>query len=488
VIVTAKELTDLVPSLIRRLQVPAMVVQEHHGLPQRPFGQSLDQRFFYPSHSHMTVRNDVRRALQQREGLVVVTGASGTGKTLLCRTLLQDLEAGACASIVLDPRITIEDLLLHVLADFGVINAPGQIAVAGAPTRHQLMRALQHFLASLIPMWGCAVLVIDEAQDLDPEMLEQLRLLLNFETDEAKLLQIVLVGHPELNQTLRHQASQLDERVARRCELRPLSDAEIGPYIDHRLSMAHQLSRLSDVAVLESHDGIRQSSVSGITFTKTAIGVIATQSRGIPRAINVLCDRALEIAQERGVTRVDWRVMRAATRRVQAGDSRQPGRRLRMATKAAMAAAAVMLLAMLGFGVRSWGADRLPEASPPPPFARVESYLMISKSLDVKSLPAADSFNVRVASFRAAGSAVALAEQLQAVGLPAFVRVERGSVHQVIVGPYLSHAEIAGVQNRLVQYGHTGRDVFVEPFEQFETPTAADDPGGLMARSSRFAR
>ena len=473
------------PSLVRRRQVPALVVQEHHGLPQRPFGQSLDQRFFYPSQSHMTARNEVRRALQQREGLVVVTGASGTGKTLLCRTLLQELEAGACASIVLDPRITIEDLLLHVLADFGVINAPGQIALAGTPTRHQLMRALQHFLASLIPMWGCAVLVIDEAQDLDPEMLEQLRLLLNFETDEAKLLQIVLVGHPELNQTLRHHAPQLDERVARRCELHPLSDAEIAPYIDHRLSMAQQLSRLSEVTIFDSDDGICQTSVSGITFTKAAIGVIATHSRGIPRAINVLCDRALEIAQERGVTRIDWRILRAATRRVQPRSRRQPG--LRTVTKAAMAAAAVMLLAMLGFGVRAWGIDR-PEASPPPPFARVDSYLMISKSLDVKALPAADSFNIRVASFRAAGSAAALAEQLQAAGLPAFVQVERGSVHRVIVGPYLSYAEIAGVQARLARYGHTGNDVFVEPFEQFQAPTGADDPGGLMARSPRFAR
>jgi len=474
------------PSLVRRRQVPALVVQEHHGLPQRPFGQSLDQRFFYPSQSHMTARNEVRRALQQREGLVVVTGASGTGKTLLCRTLLQELEAGACASIVLDPRITIEDLLLHVLADFGVINAPGQIALAGTPTRHQLMRALQHFLASLIPMWGCAVLVIDEAQDLDPEMLEQLRLLLNFETDEAKLLQIVLVGHPELNQTLRHHAPQLDERVARRCELHPLSDAEIAPYIDHRLSIAQQLSRLSEVTIFDSDDGMRQPSVSGITFTKAAIGVIATQSRGIPRAINVLCDRALEIAQERGVTRIDWRILRAAARRVQARSGRKPG--FRTVTKAAMAAAAVMLLAMLGFGVRTWGTDRLPEASPPPPFARVGSYLTISKSLDVKSLPAADSFNVRVASFRAAGSAAALAEQLQAAGLPAFVQVERGSVHRVIVGPYLSYAEIAGVQARLARYGHTANDVFVEPFEQFVSPTGGDDAGGLMARSPRFAR
>jgi hypothetical protein len=221
------------------------------------------------------------------------------------------------------------------------------------------------------------------------------------------------------------------------------------------------------------------TSSSGITFTKAAIGVIATQSRGIPRAINVLCDRALEIAQERGVTRIDWRIMRAASRRVYIRNGRQPG--FRTITKAAMAAAAVMLLAILGFGVRSWGTERLPEASPPPPFARVDSPLMVSKSLDVRSLPVADSFNVRVASFRVAGSAAAMAAQLQAEGLPAFVRVERGTVHQVIVGPYLSHGEIAGIQARLARHGHSGDDVFVESFD----PLGAGD---LLARSPRFAR
>jgi general secretion pathway protein A len=408
----------------------------------------------------------------------VVTGAPGTGKTLLCRTLLQDLEAGACASIVLDPRITIEDLLLHVLADFGVINAPGQIAVAGTPTRHQLMRALQHFLASLIPMWGCAVLVIDEAQDLDPEMLEQLRLLLNFETDEAKLLQIVLVGHPELNQTLRHHASQLDERVARRCELQPLSDAEIGPYIDHRLSMAHQLTRLSEVTIFDSDDRMSVSPVSGITFTKPAISVIATHSRGVPRAINVLCDRALELAQERGATRIDWRIARAAARRVRTGEATLFG--FQTAAKVALAATTVFLLALVGFGARMWGSQRLPAALPPPAFAGVHSRPVLSKSMDVKSLLVADSFNLRVASFRMVGSASSLAAELQAVGLPAFVRADRGMNH-VVVGPYLSHGEVTGVQSRLASYGHPDSDVFVESFESMDT--LAGDRGGQIARA-----
>ena len=224
-----------------------LTLDDHAGPSNRPFGLTLDQRFYYPSRSHVTVLGEVRKALLQREGLVVVTGATGTGKTLLCRTLLQELEPGVCASIVLDPRVTIEDLLLHVLTDFGVISSPRQVAVAGAPTRHQLMRALQHFVASLIPAWGSAIIVIDEAQDLDPEVLEHLRLLLNFEADEAKLLQIVLVGQPALGQMLRHESlSQVDDRVARRCVLEPLSAGEIGPYIEHRLSTTQRLQRGAD--------------------------------------------------------------------------------------------------------------------------------------------------------------------------------------------------------------------------------------------------
>jgi hypothetical protein len=246
--------------------------------------------------------------------------------------------------------------------------------------------------------------------------------------------------------------------------------------------MAHQLTQSSEVTILDPDGGFFHAPASGITFTNGALRTIATQSRGIPRAINMLCDRALEIAQDRAVTRIDWRIMRAASRRVHVRNGLQLG--FRTVTKAAVAAAAVMLLAILGFGVRTWGTERLPETSPPPPFARVNSPLMVSKSLDLKSLPAADSFNVRVASFRVAGSAAALAGQLQAEGLPAFVRVERGTVHQVIVGPYLAHGEIAGVQARLARHGYSGDDVFIESFAQ----SGDDAAGGLMARSPRFAR
>jgi type II secretory pathway predicted ATPase ExeA len=469
----------MMPGLMRRLRLPAPTAVA--PVPRGPAAAAWDQRPFFPSRSHVAVLDEVRRALKQREGLVVITGAPGTGKTLLCRTLLQELGPGVCASVVLDPRVTIDDLLLHVLTDFGVISSPRQVAAAGAPTRHQLMRALQHFLASLVPVWGCAVLVIDDAQNLDAEVFEQLRVLLNFETDEAKLLQIVLVGQPALDERLREPALRpLEARVARRCHLEPLAPAEVAPYIDHRLGAGQGLSSLGDMIVLDAGALDAGSPRPNVTFTPSAVRVLARRSRGIPRAVNALCDRAVEIAAERGVARVDWRIALAATRRIR---TRAYGTvRFRMATRMAMAAAAVTLLAVIGFGVRSWGASTLPAASPPPPFAHLDPQVMLSRSLAVSALAGVESYNIKVASFRVMSNADALVEQLQSAGLPAFTAVERAGVNAVIVGPYLSHRELASVQARLAGFGYREGAMFVEAFEPL------DGRAGLLARSQGLGR
>ncbi|HEY5619870.1 MAG TPA: AAA family ATPase [Vicinamibacterales bacterium] len=477
----------MTPSPVRRPHVPAPLDGDD-GFQQRSFALTLDQRFLAPSQSHTAVLNEIRRALQEREGLVVVTGAPGSGKTLLCRTLLQELDPGVCASVVLDPRVTIDDLLLHILNDFGVISSPRQLALAGAPTRDQLMRALQHFLASLIPVWGCAVLVIDEAQDLDPEVLEQLQMLLGFQADQAKLLQVVLVGLPELNELLRHRAlHQLDACVARQFELEASSVTEIAPYVADRMAAVESPTDVIDVTVLEAEDIDADRPLSTLALAPPAAGMLTTPSRGVLRAIDVLRERALEIGQKHRTYRVDWRIACAAGRGVRVMQSAPS--RMRTTAKVALAAAIVFMLAVLGFGMGSLGArPTLPEAPPAPPFARLDSQRMLSSSIDVKSLPGVDSFNIRVASFRAAAGAAALAEQLEAAGLPAFIRVERGSLHQVIVGPYLSHAEIAGVQSRLARYGHPTRDVFVEYFEAAGALAGAENPRALMARSQALQR
>ena len=465
-------------SLVRRRTTAAA---PYAPAAKRPFALTLDQQFLYPSRSHVQVLTDVRRALQQREGLVVVTGGPGTGKTLLCRALLSELGAGACVSVVLDPRVTVEDLLLHVLADFGAISSPRQLAATGSPTRHQLMRALQQFLASLIPIWGCAVLVIDEAQDLDPAVLEQLRLLLNFETEEAKLLQIVLIGQPRLQGVLQAPSlQQLDARVARRCVLEPLDGDEVGKYIDHRLHMARHLPTPSDVITIDADTPGSSGLYHALSFTPAAVRSIAQRSQGVPRAINVLCDRAIEIAIDRGSPCVDWRIARAAATRIQSpGFSRQhgwPASRRRMATAAAVTAA----LGLGGWSLRG-GSPAPVVPAPPVVFAAASASLALNESFDVKPLQVAGSYNVRVGSFRWAASAMELTEKLQATGLPAFTLVEERGMHQVIVGPYLSEAEIMAVVRRLAGNGFASRDVFVEYFE-------ADAEGGAVSREQREAQ
>ena len=450
---------------------------------KRPFALTLDQQFLYPSRSHVNVMTDVRRALQQREGLVVVTGGPGTGKTLLCRALLGELGAGACVSVVLDPRVTVEDLLLHVLADFGAISSPRQLAATGSPTRHQLMRALQQFLASLIPIWGCAVLVIDEAQDLDPAVLEQLRLLLNFETEEAKLLQIVLIGQPRLQTVLEAPSlQQLDARVARRCSLEPLGVDEVGKYIDHRLRMARHLPTPSDVITIDADGPDGFSPYSALSFTPAAVRLIAMRSRGVPRAINVLCDRAIEIGVERGARCVDWRIARAAAARIQLpAIGRSPGW---PASKRRIAAAAAVTAAM-GLGGWSLRGGSSPPVVPAPPvvFAAAGAPRALTESFDVKPLQVAGSYNVRVGSFRWAASAMELTERLQATGLPAFTRLEPRGMHQVIVGPYLSEMEIMAVVKRLAGSGFTGHDVFAEYFDaDAEDAVPRDQRGAQLPR------
>jgi type II secretory pathway predicted ATPase ExeA len=492
-------------------------LEEHYGLAQRPFGLTLDQAFVYPSRSYTTALQDVRRALEQREGLVVLTGETGTGKTMLCRTLVGQLgvpAAHTCAvgceietpgyvSMVLDPHVTFEDLLLHVLTDFArgtgpsaaasaiIARRPAGSVTASSPTRHQLVRALQQFLVSLIPTGACAVVVIDEAQHLDPVVLEQLRLLLNLETNEAKLLQIVLVGHPDLNRILQQPGMrQLDQRVARRCVLEPLSPPEVKRYIEHRLATAQRLALFMDIDALERGDAVVELAPCNVSFTPSAIRAVATRSHGIPRVVNLLCDRALEIGYERGTHTIDVPIVRAAARRVAVGGTTVPrgraatygGRVLRRGpAKAAIAAAALAVIAIALGALSSVGYRRAPALpSSPRAFGALTASIptVPTKPTEVRPLEVFDSFNVKVASFRSEPQAAALAAQLVADGLPAFVRSNRpqeesglrplrpearalGPFH-VTVGPYLSQAEAMEVRELVAGYGHADADVFVE--------------------------
>src|SRR5262249_4541870 len=215
--------------------------EKFYGFYRRPFSLTPDLRFAFNSRSHARAFEQVTEALKRREGLIVVSGDIGTGKTMLCRSLLDRFEARTFLCVILDPRLTVDELLRQLLTDCGLLSRSAAAAAgsAGTASRHEMVTALQQFLASLVPLNAYAVVMIDEAQQLHPDVLEQIRLLSNFETDEAKLLQIVLVGQPDLDALLqRADMRQLNQRVARRCELHPLSAEEVREYIGRRVAVA----------------------------------------------------------------------------------------------------------------------------------------------------------------------------------------------------------------------------------------------------------
>jgi general secretion pathway protein A len=258
------------------------------GFREPPFSLAPDTRFLFDAASHAAAREQVTYALERREPLVVVTGEIGTGKTLLCRSVVERFERRTFLSVIHDPLLDRDDLLKQMLQDFGVVSKD---RTRLAPTtRHELVHALQEFLLSLVPLHAHAVLVIDEAQHLQPDVMEQLRLISNVHDEAGTLLQIILVGQPSLDAVLsRPELRQLKQRVSRHVRLEPLGIAELSQYIDHRLAVAR--------------DGGRPHGAT--PFTPEALSAIWRLSGGTPRVINLLCDRSLEAAYEQQARSVD---------------------------------------------------------------------------------------------------------------------------------------------------------------------------------------
>src|SRR3984957_14512818 len=249
--------------------------ETYYGFAEKPFSLTPDPKYLYRSESHANAFDLLQYAIRRREGFVVVTGDIGTGKTTLCRALLEQVDRTTFTALVLNPFVSEEDLLKRILQDFGVISREeiktGRVA---GVSKQELIDALQDFLLGLIPLKASAVLIIDEAQNLPLPVLEQIRILSNLETDKEKLLQVILVGQLNLQPLLRSPGMrQLDQRVSIRYELKAL-DVETGD-----ASGAHRLT-------------IAGGSAS-VAFTAKALARVHRFSGGIPRLINLICDRAL---------------------------------------------------------------------------------------------------------------------------------------------------------------------------------------------------
>ncbi len=255
---------------------PSLTYEPHFGLKEKPFSLSADPRFLYRSPAHAPAFEELLTGIRRREGLIVLTGEIGTGKTTLIRSVIQHLDRRTFTAFVPDPFVSREDLLKMLLVDFGVVSLTDlkRGSLAGA-SRPDLSYPLYEFLDSLVPLQAFALLIIDEAQNLPLGLLEEIRILSELEQRE-KLLQVVLVGQPELKSHLKMpQMRQVDQRVSVRCELGPLAANEVGKYVRHRLSVA-------------SENG------NHVQFSEGAIEAVFEVSRGTPRVINLICDRALQ--------------------------------------------------------------------------------------------------------------------------------------------------------------------------------------------------
>jgi len=252
-----------------------LTYEPYYGLREKPFSLSTDPRFLYRSPEHTRTFEDLLLAIRRREGLIVLTGDIGTGKTTLCKAVLERLDRKTFTTFVPDPFITREDLLTRLLVDFGVMSVDDLKSGQMAGSSHsELSYPLYEFLKSLVPLQAFAVLIIDETQNLSLPLLEEIRILADLESPE-KLLQVVLVGQLELRAKLKlPQMRQLDQRVSARCTLQALTREAVTGYISHRLDVAGG-----------SDDRVR--------FSADGVDAVFRASGGVPRLINLICDRAL---------------------------------------------------------------------------------------------------------------------------------------------------------------------------------------------------
>ena len=267
--------------------------EAYFGLKENPFTLSPDPRYLYLSPQHREALNCLIYGIGEKKGFMVVTGGIGTGKTTLCRSLLAGLDGSVATALIFNPALSDIELLRTINQEFG-------IRLVGRGTKKRYIDALNAFLLKNFAAGRNAVLLIDEAQNLSHSVMEQIRMLSNLETVRDKLIQIILLGQPELMRLLvLPSLRQLNERITVRYDLRPLVREDVRCYIEHRLSAA---GGQADVA-----------------FTPGAYGVISRASRGIPRRINAICDRALLIAYGRDIRSIDRGLVRAAIRDIGPG-------------------------------------------------------------------------------------------------------------------------------------------------------------------------
>ena len=251
------------------LSVSNNLYEKHFGFSDFPFSITPNPRFSYDNSLYREAFATLRYGIEARKGFIVITGEVGTGKTTLLKAVMQSVESTVHTAFIFNPKLSFSQLVRSILTDLGIAYS--------SQDRFSLMAKLNDYLIEQFKRNHIVAILIDEAQDLSDDLLEEIRLLSNLETDGSRLIQIVLMGQPELEQRLdQPQLRQIKQRIALRCRLTPLPSSEVGSYINCRLKTAgYQGKEL---------------------FEAKAVEKISFNSQGIPRLINVICDNALLIA------------------------------------------------------------------------------------------------------------------------------------------------------------------------------------------------
>jgi len=302
-----------------------------YGLREKPFNLTPDPKFLYLSEKHKEAFAHLLFGIKNRSGFVMVTGEIGTGKTTICRTLLNELDETTEVAFIFNPYLSPEELLSKINEDFGIESTGGTV--------RELIDELNAYLLDRNAKGKNCVLVIDEAQNLTPGVLEQIRLLSNLETETTKLMQIVLIGQPELMQHLSlDELRQLNQRITARYHLRPLERQETLQYIAYRLRVAGGRKR--------------------INFTPGAVKVIYKHSGGTPRVINAICDRALLIGYTRETREITGKIAEQAWKEVRGEVFRKKKEKSsglkRLVPSSTVIALAALLLVAGKYGMDYW--------------------------------------------------------------------------------------------------------------------------------------
>ena len=264
--------------------------QQYFGLAEAPFSIAPDPRYLYLSQRHQEALAHLLYGVGGDGGFVLLTGEVGAGKTTVCRCLLQQIPASCDVAYIFNPKLTVEELLSTICVEFGIAYPSGNSSIK------VFVDCINNYLLDAHAKGRHTVLIIDEAQNLSADVLEQMRLLTNLETNQRKLLQIILLGQPELAAMLeRPELRQLSQRIVARYHLGPLTRPEVAAYVRHRLEVS----------------GARRP-----LFPASLMGRLYRLSGGVPRVINVLCDRSLLGAYVEGKERIDRATLTKAAREV----------------------------------------------------------------------------------------------------------------------------------------------------------------------------